>query len=77
MVVKRLFVLLSLLSLAEVRAQVPIVLMTHNSQESGNALADVLSIDIRLNVSNVGTRDGEEVVQLYTQLPDSQETPIN
>jgi beta-glucosidase len=119
-----------------------IVLMTHNSQESGNALADVLfgdfnpagrlvhtwpksikelppmldydirhgrtymyfngkplypfgfglsytkfrysglrtdsptlpaagSIDIRLNVSNVGTRDGEEVAQLYTQLPDS------
>jgi beta-glucosidase len=28
-------------------------------------------IDIRLNVSNVGARDGEEVVQLYTQLPDS------
>jgi beta-glucosidase len=119
-----------------------IVLMTHNSQESGNALADVLfgdfdpagrlvhtwprsidqlppmmdydirhghtymyfngrplyafgfglsytrfrysglrtdsptlpadgSIDIRMNVSNVGARDGEEVVQLYTQLPDS------
>jgi len=119
-----------------------IVLMTHNSQESGNALADVLfgdfnpagrlvhtwpesiedlppmldydirhgrtymyfkgkplypfgfglsytnfrysglrtdsptlpaagSIDIRLNVSNVGARDGEEAVQLYTQLPDS------
>jgi beta-glucosidase len=125
------------------REHVPaIVLMTHNSQESGNALADVLfgdfnpagrlvhtwpksteelppmldydirhgrtymyfkgkplypfgfglsytnfrysglrtdsptlpaagSIDIRLNVSNVGARDGEEVVQLYTQLPDS------
>jgi beta-glucosidase len=119
-----------------------IVLMTHNSQESGNALADVLfgdfnpagrlvhtwpksikelppmldydirhgrtymyfkgkplypfgfglsytkfrysglridsptlpaagSIDISLNVGNVGTRDGEEVAQLYTQLPDS------
>jgi beta-glucosidase len=29
------------------------------------------SIDIRLNVSNVGARDGEEVVQLYTQLPES------
>ena len=125
------------------QAHVPaIVLMTHNSQESGNALADVLfgdfnpagrlvhtwprsieqlppmldydirhghtylyfegkplypfgfglsytrfqysglrtdsatlpaegSIDIKLNVSNVGTRDGEEVVQLYTQLPES------
>jgi beta-glucosidase len=125
------------------REHVPaIVLMTHNSQESGNALADVLfgdfnpagrlvhtwpksiedlppmldydirhgrtymyfkrtplypfgfglsytrfrysglrtdsptlpasgSIDIRLNVSNVGARDGEEVVQLYTQLPGS------
>jgi beta-glucosidase len=119
-----------------------IVLMTHNSQESGSALADVLfgdfnpagrlvntwpasidqlppmldydirhgrtymyftgkplypfgfglsytkfrysglrtdsttlpadgSIDISLDVSNVGGRDGEEVVQLYTQLPDS------
>jgi beta-glucosidase len=119
-----------------------IVLMTHNSQESGNALADVLfgdfnpagrlvhtwpnsigqlppmldydirhgrtymyftgkplypfgfglsytrfrysrlrissptlpadgAIDISVNVSNVGERDGEEVVQLYTQLPDS------
>jgi beta-glucosidase len=29
------------------------------------------SIDIRLNVSNTGARDGEEVVQLYTQLPQS------
>jgi beta-glucosidase len=119
-----------------------IVLMTHNSQESGNALADVLfgdfnpagrlvhtwpnsirqlppmldydirhgrtymyftgkplypfgfglsytrfrysrlrissptlpadgAIDISVNVSNIGERDGEEVVQLYTQLPDS------
>jgi beta-glucosidase len=119
-----------------------IVLMTHNSQESGHALADVLlggfnpagrlvhtwprsitdlppmpdydighgrtylyfkgrplypfgfglsytrfrysalqtdspvlpadgSIDIRLNVTNAGSRDGEEVVQLYTQLPGS------
>ena len=119
-----------------------IVLMTHGSQESGNALADVLfgdinpagrlvhtwpesddqlppmldydiqhgrtymyfrgtplypfgfglsfttfrysglqidsprlaadgSVEISLSVSNTGTRDGEEVVQLYTQLPDS------
>jgi beta-glucosidase len=118
-----------------------IVLMTHNSQESGNALADVLfgdfnpagrlvhtwpksidqlppmmdydirhgrtyqyfngtplypfgfglsythfrysrlrtdpllpangSLDVSLNLSNVGNRDGDEVVQLYVQLPDS------
>jgi beta-glucosidase len=125
------------------QAHIPaIVLMTHNSQEMGNALADVLfgdfnpagrlvqtwpksidqlppmmdydirhgrtymyfngsplypfgfglsytrfrysglrtdsptlaadgSIDISLNVSNVGARDGEEVVQLYSELPDS------
>jgi beta-glucosidase len=118
-----------------------IVLMTHNSQESGNALADVLfgdfdpagrlvhtwpksidqlppmmdydirhgrtylyfngtplypfgfglsythfrysrlqtpaslpangSIDVSLNLSNAGVRDGDEVVQLYVQLPSS------
>jgi len=118
-----------------------IVLMTHNSQESGNALADVLfgdfnpagrlvhtwpksidqlppmmdydirhgrtyqyfngtplypfgfglsytrfrysrlqtdaslpangSLDVNLDLSNVGDRDGDEVVQLYVQLPDS------
>jgi beta-glucosidase len=118
-----------------------IVLMTHNSQESGNALADVLlgdfnpagrlvhtwpksidqlppmmdydirhgrtymyfrgsplysfgfglsytrfrysrlksdaslqatgSVDVSLDIGNVGDRDGEEVVQLYVQLPDS------
>lgn len=119
-----------------------IVLMTHNSQESGNALADVLfgevnpagrlvqtwprslaqlppmldydirhgrtymyftgkplypfgfglsytkfrysglrtssptlaaeeALDVELSVSNIGARDGEEVVQLYTQIPDS------
>ena len=118
-----------------------IVLMTHNSQESGNALADVLfgdfnpagrlvhtwpksidqlppmmdydirhgrtyqyfngtplypfgfglsytrfrysrlqadaslpangSIDVSLDLSNVGDRDGDEVVQLYVQRPDS------
>jgi beta-glucosidase len=118
-----------------------IVLMTHNSQESGNALADVLfgdfnpagrlvhtwpksidqlppmmdydirhgrtyqyfngtplypfgfglsytrfrytrlqtdaslptngSIDVSLDLGNVGDRDGDEVVQLYVQLPDS------
>jgi beta-glucosidase len=118
-----------------------IVLMTHNSQESGNALADVLlgdfdpagrlvhtwpksidqlppmmdydirhgrtymyfrgsplysfgfglsytrfrysrlksdaslpanaSVEVSLDVGNVGDRDGEEVVQLYVQLPDS------
>lgn len=125
------------------QARVPaIVLMTHNSQESGHALADVLfgdfnpagrlvhtwptsidqlppmldydirhgrtymyfegtplypfgfglsytnfrysdlridsgtlsangSIDVSVNVSNVGSRDGEEVVQLYAQLPGS------
>jgi beta-glucosidase len=29
------------------------------------------STDISVNVSNVGARDGEEVVQLYTQLPQS------
>jgi beta-glucosidase len=29
------------------------------------------SIDVSVNVSNVGSRDGEEVVQLYTRLSDS------
>jgi beta-glucosidase len=29
------------------------------------------SIDVSLDISNVGDRDGEEVVQLYVQLPDS------
>src|SRR3954468_5808297 len=29
------------------------------------------SIDVSVNVNNVGSRDGEEVVQLYTRLPNS------
>jgi beta-glucosidase len=39
--------------------------------QTGAALPANGSLDVSLDLSNVGDRDGDEVVQLYVQLPDS------